>query len=307
MVVGQVYGHMHTNQYRVWSRDDWDDWSATELAVMDGAAPPKDDAETSPPLLVFSAISPIFGNSPSFSVLHLRDADDERARVRLDSVATYHADFSAPPEGATAPRFQLLYNTSSRFDHWAGQQREAITPAAAHSMSNGLYSLLAASFAADDASWDLFHTDFAANGSMSSDRACTTDAADDAVGDCKVCSGGCRLAWICLLTNGLSRAEYERCVADAIPIRWEGTAAADRLVIGSKRAGGASLAAALAITLAAVLSIGISVWRGARRRAAPAAHHPPSPCASGSSAEESSSAEAELSTEYVRLDGNAVA
>ena len=89
------------------------------------------------------------------------------------------------------------------------------------------------------------------------------------------------------------------------PMRWEGTAAADRLVIGSKRAGGASLAAALAITLAAVLSIGISVWRGARRRAAPAAHHPPSPCASGSSAEESSSAE--LSTEYVRLDGNAVA
>ena len=45
----------------------------------------------------------------------------------------------------------------------AGQRREAmITPAAARSnLSNGLYAQLAQSFAIDDASWDLFHFDFA--------------------------------------------------------------------------------------------------------------------------------------------------
>jgi hypothetical protein len=33
----------------------------------------------------------------------------------------------------------------------------------------------------------------------------------------QVCSGGCRIAWICLLRHGLSRAEYEACLGRLMP------------------------------------------------------------------------------------------
>lgn len=32
-------------------------------------------------------------------------------------------------------------------------------------------------------------------------------------GDCRVCEGSCRAAWLCLLLHGLSPAEYDACVA----------------------------------------------------------------------------------------------
>ena len=68
-----------------------------------------------------------------------------------------------------------------------------------------------------EAAWALFHRDVAVDGNMTSDRSCGGFALDEMKGDCKVCEGGCRVAWICLLRHGLSRGEYEACLSRLLP------------------------------------------------------------------------------------------
>ena len=75
-LAGQLFGHLHTEQFRVW-RAESGGWNGSHSAP--GAASAAAIAE-SPPLLMLASISPIFYNNPTFHTLQL-------ARTGGDTVA----------------------------------------------------------------------------------------------------------------------------------------------------------------------------------------------------------------------------
>ena len=70
-VAGQLYGHFHTEQFRVWPHV----WTS---ATSSAQAPPATSAAVAaaPPLWALSSVSPIFHNNPSFHVLTLGGRTD---------------------------------------------------------------------------------------------------------------------------------------------------------------------------------------------------------------------------------------
>lgn len=197
VVGGLLFGHMHTTQYRVWS----------------GASPTSALARA-PPLVALPAVSPIFGNNPGFSLLTLDGTDG----YRLGDVRTYYAELpsrSADEQGP--PAIKPLFDTADPGAFAAQSFARSSEPPLL--LSNAHYARLAASMSdvpfrteLGEATWQVFHAAVAANGSMTSDRSCTSDAWSDEVGDCKVCERGCRTAWVCLLLDGLSRDDYSGCL-----------------------------------------------------------------------------------------------
>ena len=277
-IAGQLFGHMHTNQFRVFGNAGEASQSlvvslsragsaaaakADEMAG-DAMATPPAGAENwqsgrpslySPPLMVLSSISPIFGNNPSFHVLSFSGtADGENVggseteeveaaatkALRLTRVEAYFADLVATNAdleiddahqriavkgGAMAaarhPRqlkFANLYDTA----HPGGDAPEG-SRSLAHdpiALTNARYAALVASMdeapgptVHGDAAWMRFHAILSAHGRLSTNQSCGEHSLSEEVGDCRVCEGGCRAAWLCLLLHGLDRADYEGCLA----------------------------------------------------------------------------------------------
>lgn len=198
-VGGLLFGHIHTTQFRVWGAG---------TAALDGA----------PPLFTLPAVSPLFGNNPSFSSLTLDESDG----YRMTDYQIYAADLAAQTSALTNAStsgldFMPLFDSTGRIapSYYKSQSARA----KAITLDNRRHSQLA-TFMDDfpapredgERAWDTFHAEYATNGSMLSDRSCTGNRQDDTVGDCKVCEGGCRSGWICLLLQGLSLSEYDRCL-----------------------------------------------------------------------------------------------
>ena len=98
-VAGQLYGHMHASQFRVW------------------------DAPDAAPLLVLPSVSPVFGSQPSFALLTLGDSDGSGGGsggggggggdLRPSEMQAFYADMGAA-QGGGAPPFEPLYSAAER-------------------------------------------------------------------------------------------------------------------------------------------------------------------------------------------------
>ena len=168
----------------------------------------------SQPLLMLSSASPVFGNNPSFAVIGFGDDPhgEPGLTIKPRELVGYYANLDERAMVANEPpTFSKLYNTSTPLYLTFGNVAPPwLTNAAYADRAARMQDLFPTP--EGEAAWALFHRDVAANGNMTSDRSCSGFALDEMKGDCKTCSGGCRVAWICLLRHGLSRAEYEACL-----------------------------------------------------------------------------------------------
>ena len=211
-VAGQFFGHSHKPQFRVW-----------------GGVP----AEAQAPLLVMGSVSPKYANNPSFAVVTLGQggAGDEEEGGALDlrpsEVRAYYADLAGAKDAQT-PRVELLYTTATR-----PPLSPSAPPSDAARLTNARYDQWAESMTDDpaptamgEAAWRHFHSDLDARaepvkpGNRGKDPAsgdggnCT---APESFGKgCRVCTHGCRAAWLCLLRRGVSSSSYGACIAEAV-------------------------------------------------------------------------------------------
>ena len=223
-VAGQFFGHSHRTQFRVW-----------------GGVP----AEAQAPLLVMGSVSPKYGNNPSFAVVTLgQGAGDEEeggaVYLRPSEVRAYYADLAGAKDAQT-PRVELLYTTATRLQCCAPPDitscctplSQSAPPSDAARLTNARYDQWAESMtddpaptAASEAAWRHFHSDLNARAEpappgqrgtnpLSGDGGNCT--APESFGHgCRVCTHGCRAAWLCLLRHGVSSRSYTACVAEAV-------------------------------------------------------------------------------------------
>ena len=223
-VAGQFFGHSHRTQFRVW-----------------GGVP----AEAQAPLLVMGSVSPKYGNNPSFAVVTLGQGggDEEEGGavdLRPTEVRAYYADLAGAKDAQT-PRVELLYTTATRLQCCAPPDTtscctplsQSAPPSDAARLTNARYDQWAESMtddpaptAASEAAWRHFHSDLNARAEpappgqrgtnpLSGDGGNCT--APESFGHgCRVCTHGCRAAWLCLLRHGLSSRSYTACVAEAV-------------------------------------------------------------------------------------------
>ena len=215
VVAAQLYAHQHTNQFRVWSGVGGEEEAAARAAEYFGGEAPSVEldasAAESQPLLMLSSVSPVFGNNPSFAVIGFGD------ELKPRELVGYYAGLDAHTMIAEkAPPFVELFNTSDPLHLTFGNVDPPwLTNAAFADRAARMQDIFPT--AEGEAAWEIFHRDVATNGNMTSDRSCFGFALDELKGDCKVCKGGCRVAWICLLRHGLSRGEYEACLGRLMP------------------------------------------------------------------------------------------
>ena len=220
-VAGQFFGHTHKAQFRVW-----------------GGVP----AEEQAPLLVLGSVSPVYGNNPGFAVVTLGDEEEEGGAVDLrpSEVRAYYADLAGTKDTQT-PRVELLYTTTTRLQCCAPPnitscctpQPQGDAPSDAARLTNARYDQWAESMTDDpaptamgEAAWRHFHSDLDARaepvkpGNRGKDPAsgdggnCT--ASQSFGKGCRVCTHGCRAAWLCLLRRGVSSSSYGACIAEAV-------------------------------------------------------------------------------------------
>ena len=204
IISAQLYGHLHTDAYR----------------LFDGDANP---AAGAPPLILLPSISPIFKSNPAFAVLELPDPTAGAARRFLPSSLTVHyldlrdgdaAEFV--PEYSTADYgFSALTDANYReltasFEDSADLQVvtrarwATTTPASRSSRRPTPVTPLCALLRPLQGSEQM---DYARP---------SCDAPPAFFTDCRECVGGCKAAFICLLRHGLTAADHAACL-DAIP------------------------------------------------------------------------------------------
>ena len=249
-VAGQLFGHVHSDEFRVWrgadgaqpsanvraprssggsrSRDDsrsgdssrgGDGSRSGGSSVASAASASTDAIDAAPPLMTFGSVSPIFGNNPAFYTMELdlpsvappSNATREHegsplARAggpnasaqayRPKQICAFYSQLGAsPPMG-----YRLMYRSPGAYGLRA--------------LSNREYTRLGAAFAASDgAVWEAWFRNY----KLRSDDPRvlshpTCDAADADAGFCANCTGGCRLAFSCLLSDGTSDADYGTCL-----------------------------------------------------------------------------------------------
>ena len=223
-VAGQFFGHSHMTQFRVW-----------------GGVP----AEAQAPLLVMGSVSPKYGNNPSFAVVTLGQGggDEEEGGavdLRPSEVRAYYADLASAKDAQT-PRVELLYSTATRLQcckqpnitSCCTPLSQSPPPSDAARLTNARYDQWAESMtddpaptAASEAEWWHFHSDLNARAEPAAPGLRGTNPLSGDGGNCtapesfghgcRVCTHGCRAAWLCLLRHGVSSRRYTACVAEAV-------------------------------------------------------------------------------------------
>ena len=224
-VAGQFFGHSHKTQFRVW-----------------GGVP----AEAQAPLLVMGSVSPVYGNNPGFAVVTLGEGGSEGEEegdavdLRPSEIRAYYADLAGTKDAQT-PRVELLYTTATRLQCCAPPnitscctpQPQSDAPSDAARLTNARYDQYAESMtddpvptAAGEAAWRHFHADLDARADPIKPGLRGKDPASGDGGNCtapesfgkgcRVCTHGCRAAWLCLLRRGVSSSSYGACIAEAV-------------------------------------------------------------------------------------------
>lgn len=201
-VAGQFFGHVHSDEFRVFSS-----------SAASGDSVSTDAIDAAPPLMTLGSVSPIFGNNPAFYSMEVTRAAprpdmgtsraggggggnaSERA-FRPKEIDVFYKQLGAsPPVG-----YRRLYRATSAF-------RLA-------SLSNRAYARLGMAFAARDGdAWETWFRNYKLRSDdprILSHPTCDSATAD--AGFCANCTGGCRMAFACLLNEGISVADYRACL-----------------------------------------------------------------------------------------------
>jgi len=235
-VAGQFFGHSHKSQFRVWGGVPAEEQAP--LLVMGSVSPIYGN---NPGFAVVTLGEGGGGGGDGGG-----GGGDGGAVVDLrpSEIRAYYADLAGAKD-AQPPRVELLYSTAARLQCCAPPNvTSCCTPpahsgasprpsAAARRLTNARYDQWAESMADDpaptaagEAAWRHFHSDLDARAEPVAPRHRRKDPAAGEGGNCsapqafgqgcRVCTGGCRAAWLCLLRRGLSSKSYGACIADAV-------------------------------------------------------------------------------------------
>ena len=250
IISAQLYGHLHTDAYR----------------LFDGDASP---AAGAPPLILLPSISPIFKSNPAFAVLELPDPTAGAARRFLPSSLTVHyldlrdgdaaefvPEYSTSDYGFSALTDANYRDLTASFEDSADLQ--VVTRRTVGDDNAGVK--VVATSNAGDASFARFFDRFKAQNKMDYARP-SCDAPPAFFTDCRECVGGCKAAFICLLRHGLTAADHKACL-DAIP--------APPLAAVARPPDGAIAYAVVGAVLVVLTFFAVAVVLRRRRRRAPA-------------------------------------
>ena len=250
IISAQLYGHLHTDAYR----------------LFDGDASP---AAGAPPLILLPSISPIFKSNPAFAVLELPDPTAGAARRFLPSSLTVHyldlrdgdaaefvPEYSTSDYGFSALTDANYRDLTASFEDSADLQ--VVTTRSVGDDNAGVK--VVATSNAGDASFARFFDRFKAQNKMDYARP-SCDAPPAFFTDCRECVGGCKAAFICLLRHGLTAADHKACL-DAIP--------APPLAAVARPPDGAIAYAVVGAVLVVLTFFAVAVVLRRRRRRAPA-------------------------------------
>ena len=222
VIAGQLFGHIHSDQFRVWGGGGG--------AALDA-----------PPLMTMASVSPIFGNNPAFYTLDLGEAEavgeaggsqassgrGAQASYRLEDVSCFYHDISlrvnssgpsgedAGEEGATSSgepvtvTFVPLYHARTTYG------LSAITNRAYAQLARGFAN--ASSTSEGGPLWSEYFRDFKTKSGdpRVTSHGCDGETPGEIFGFCHNCTGGCRRAFACLLLDGRSAGSYAACLRAA--------------------------------------------------------------------------------------------
>lgn len=188
VVSAQLFGHTHQNMLRAFPR--------TEGGRADG-----------PPLLVTAAVSPIYGNNPTW-----RSLDFGRASGLLRDFKVFYANLSAA-SASRRPRWEPLFSAGVRYAPYDVLSSEGIRALACALMRNdALYDKYLFDRVSGADGWSEPHASARLGLARRHGRAEPEGASAGADG-----AKLYRLRLACSLAHGFSQADFDACVADGGP------------------------------------------------------------------------------------------